>query len=180
MKAINTFSPLARAEATKTVSQTRQAKTSNTAAESQLPASIASQRCILGAIIEDDDLVMPAVVASGLSSPDFLLSGHRRVFDAMLKVWEEKKHIDLILVTERLGNRQEDAVLAASLIQGAVVHPDHVLDHVEIVRNKARLRRVLHIAEWMTSAAADTDNVDALIEDAIQKLERISRPEVRA
>jgi len=60
----------------------------------------------------------------------------------------------------------------AGLIQGVIVHPDHILDHVGIVRDEARLRRFLHIAEWMTNAVDETANPDALIEDAIEKLER--------
>lgn len=71
-------------------------------------------------------------------------------------------------------------MLVASTIQGVVVHPDHILEHVELVRNAAQLRGILRIAEWMTNAIDDTDNADALIGDAIRRLERISRPEVRA
>lgn len=123
---------------------------------------------------------MPDVIASGLASSDFFYSGHRRVFDAMVEQWQERKSIDAILITARLGNRPVDAALVAGTIQGAVVHPDHILEHVELVRNAARLRGILRIAEWMTNALDDTDNADALIEDAIQRLERISRPEVRA
>ena len=141
------------------------------------PGCLASERAILGAILEDDDLIMPDVVASGLTTSDFSLSSHRRMFDAMVELWQEKKSIDAILITAKLGNRQEDAVLVASTIEGVIVHPDHILEHVELVRNAARLLRFLKIAEWMTNAVNDTDNADALIKDTIQKLERISRPE---
>jgi replicative DNA helicase len=161
---------------------TGQPKHKDSVSESQRisPAVTASERAILGAIIEDDDLIMPEVMASGLTSADFCVSGHRQVFAAMVEQWQEHKPIDAILITVRLGNRIEHAALVASTIQGVIVHPDHILEHVELVRNAARLRGFLHIGEWMTNSVKDTDNADSLIEDAIQKLERISRPEVRA
>jgi replicative DNA helicase len=157
-------------------------KNSDSVCESQRIslACLDSERAILGAILEDDDLIMPEVMASGLTSTDFFLSGNRCVYEVMVDQWQEHKPIDAILVTARLGNRAEDAALVASTIQGVIVHPDHILEHIEIVRNAARLRRFLHIGEWMMNSVRDTDNADALIEDAIQKLERISRPKVRA
>lgn len=178
MQAKNTNGPQARAGCK---NESRQPHSSNGCDESQCnPACLASERAILGAILEDDDLIMPDVIASGLASSDFSLLGHRRMFDSMVEQWREQKSIDAILITARLGNRVEDAVLVASAIQGVIVHPDHISEHIELVRNAARLRGLLRIAEWMTAAVEDTDNADALIEDAIQKLERISRPEVRA
>jgi len=177
MQAKNTNGPCQRAEC-KGIPSKREV--SNSECESQRHVCLGSERAILGAILEDDDLIMPEVVASGLAVPDFFLSGHRRVYQAMVEQWQEHKPIDLLLITARLGNRAEDAALVASTIQGAIVHVDHILAHVEIVRNAARLRRLQHIGEWITNSVKDTDNADALIEDAIQKLERISRPEVRA
>src|SRR5262245_22294067 len=101
MQAKNTNGPLARAECTKKL-LSRQDHVSNCERESQRinPASIACERCILGAIIENDDLVMPDVIASGLCVADFFLSDHRRIFDAMLQLWQEAKHVDQILLVE--------------------------------------------------------------------------------
>jgi replicative DNA helicase len=121
--------------------------------ETVLPANLSAEKSVLGAIIEDDDLIMPSVIASELTSSDFCLSEHRRIFDVLCQLWQEHKHIDLILVTEALGNRPEDAVLVAGMIQGVIVHRDHILEHVRIVQKKAQLRRLLKIAEWLELSA---------------------------
>jgi len=181
MQPKSTNGPLARAEC-KAIFESRQCEISNSEYESQRinPASIDSERAILGAIMEDDDIVMPGVVASCLRSADFFLSEHRRIFDVASRLWQESKHIDLLLVTERLGSRPEDAVIVASCIHGVIVHPDHISDHIEIVRNKARLRALLQVAEWVSRVVDDSADSDALIEEAIQRLERIARQEVKA
>src|SRR3954466_10168045 len=96
MQPKNTNGPRERAECEN--GEYNQVKPSNPHGQSQssvAPSSIASERVILGAIVEDDDLIMPDVIASGLRTSDFYLSDHRRVFDSMLALWQEKKHIDL-------------------------------------------------------------------------------------
>src|SRR5438874_11809705 len=94
-----------------------------------LPINLPAERSVLGALIEDDSL-LPEVIGTGLRSQDFALSDHRRVFDAMLELWQQKKPVDYVTVAEQLGNHQEHYVLVGSLIQGVIVHPDHVLHHV--------------------------------------------------
>lgn len=182
MQAKKPNGPLARAACRESANKLDHVEISNSRSESQRisPASIASERAILGAIIEDDDLIMPDVIGSGLCPEDFFLSDHRRIFAAMLELWQKKRHIDLILVHEWLGNRSEDAAVIASLIQGVIVHTDHVLNHVEIVRNKARLRECLRISEWVCNVVDDSADADLIIEEAIQRFERAARPEVKA
>ena len=134
---------------------------------------------MLGALIEDDSLLHD-VIAAGLQVEDFALSDHRRVFAAMLELWQQQKPVDYVTVADALGNDQEQYVLVGSLIQGVIVHPDHLLHHVEIIRNKARLRALLRIAEWINSVVDDSSDADALIEEAVGRLERIARAEVTA
>ena len=180
MQAKNSNGPLAGAECAQ--GHTGLAKHSNSGIESQriLPINLNAERSVLGAVIEDDDAILPEIIASGLRVEDFSLADHRRIYEAMLKLWQEKKPVDMVSLTERLGNRPVDAVTVASLIQGVIVHPDHVLHHVEIVREKARLRGLLRIGEWIIDAVDDTADSDALVEETISRLERIARPEVRA
>jgi replicative DNA helicase len=149
------------------------------AVERILPVNLSAERSVLGAIIEDDSM-LPEVTATGLRVADFALSDHQRIFAAMLELWQQKKPVDMILLTERLGNRVEDAVVVASLIEGVIVHPDHVLHHVEIIRSKAQLRNLLRIAEWITHVVDENADPDALIEQAIGKLEAIAAQEVKA
>jgi replicative DNA helicase len=175
MQAENTKAPLARggcenrSEQTHRINSTEQSQTINLLAE----------RSVLGALIEDDSL-LPEVISAGLRVDDFGLSDHRRVFEEMLTLHEQKAPVDYVTVVEQLGNDQGAYVLLASLVHGAIVHEDHVLYHVEILRNKSRLRQLLRLSEWIPRVVDDSANSDALIEQAIAKLERIARPEVRA
>jgi replicative DNA helicase len=145
----------------------------------RIPINLPAERSVLGALIEDDSL-LPEVIAAGLRAGDFSLSDHRQVFAAILALREQKSPIDYITVTEKLGNRQEDYVLLASLIHGVVVHEDHTLYHVAMVRRKSQLRTLLRIAEWLTRVVDDAADPDALIEQAIRKLDAVATAEVTA
>jgi len=176
----NTNGPRARAGCSNDRHKSEQGNRSNSPPQNQpIPISLPAERSVLGALIEDDSL-LPEVIAAGLRAEDFALSDHRRVFTAILFLCEQKSPVDYITVTEQLGNRQEDYVLAGSLIHGVVLHEDHVLHHVAIVRRKARLRALLRIAEWITRVVADSADPDALIEQTIAKLEAVASAEVTA
>lgn len=143
-----------------------------------VPINLDAERCVLGAVIEDDSL-FEDVIAAGLKPEHFGVSDHRRVFKAISALYMRKAPIDYVLVTEELGNRREEHVLIASLIQGVVVDARHVLHYVAIIRRNWQVRRFQKIGEWMTTVA-ETLNPDALIEDAIAKLEAIATVEVTA
>lgn len=160
--------------------QTERRNDNNSNCGSQLnPASIASEKAIIGATLEHDDLIMPVVAESGLKSTDFFLSEHRRIFDVILQLWYEKKHIDQILVLNRLGSTPQDGAVLSDCVHGVIVHPDHVADHIEVVRDKAQRRALLHFSEWLPTIVGDPAPADALIEQALQRLESIASSEVR-
>jgi|SRR5579864_66028 len=141
------------------------------------PINLPAERSVLGALIEDDSL-LPEVVSVGLRPEHFALSDHRSVFNAMLALRSRLTPIDYVTVAEELGNRQEHYVLVGSLIQGVIVHPEHVLHHVAIVQKKARLRALLGLAEWIMRVVDDAADPDALIEQAIAKLDAMATAEV--
>jgi replicative DNA helicase len=137
-----------------------------------LPANIAAERSVLGGVIEDDGL-LPEVIAADLQREDFSLSDHQRVFSAILSLHERKLPVDYVTVAEELGNDQNAYVLLGSLIQGVIVHEDHILHHVAIVRKKSRLRALLRLAEWLTKAVTESADPDKLIIATREKLEAL-------
>jgi hypothetical protein len=115
----NTNGPRARAGCKNDAYKAGQANPSNCAGESQRlnPINASAERSVLGALIEDDTLV-PEVIAAGLRTEHFALSDHRRVFGAILALRLRKAPVDYVLVAEQMGNRHEDYILLAGLIQG--------------------------------------------------------------
>src|SRR5215207_5124422 len=68
--------------------------------ERPLPSSEDSERAILGAILLDNALIAQAV--EHLKPEDFYGPLHRRIFTAMIALFEASKKIDPILISEEL------------------------------------------------------------------------------
>ena len=68
--------------------------------EKPLPSSDESERVILGAILLDNSVIAQAV--EHLKPEDFYSPLNRRVFAAMIALFEKQKQIDPILIGEEL------------------------------------------------------------------------------
>ncbi len=71
-----------------------------------LPSNVESERVILGAILLDNDLVTQAIEQLGVE--DFYSPNHRRIFRAMISLFEHGERIDPILIGEELKKRRLD------------------------------------------------------------------------
>jgi replicative DNA helicase len=139
-------------------------------AESVLPSNLSAERCVLGALIEDDSL-LPPVLATGVKSNHFLLADHRRMLQAIELLHARNAPVDYVSVTEQLGNRNEDYAIIADLLHGLVLYEDHILHHARIVRRKANLRGLLKIGEWIAEAVTESADPDLLIAQIRNRLD---------
>ena len=83
--------------------------------ERPLPSSEESERAILGAVLLDNALIAQAV--EHLKVDDFYSPLHRRIFGAMISLFESSKKIDPILIGEEL---KKDGVIE-SIAGGAAI-----------------------------------------------------------
>ncbi len=130
-----------------------------------LPVNVAAEKSVLGACVECADMLTSAI-AEGITPDDFT-GDHPRVFRSLLEMRDKGIPIDSVSVAEYLGNTQNDYVIVADLICGAVIHPSHVAHHARIVRQKSRLRSCLRLSHRIAQAAvepgADPDQIVKLV-----------------
>jgi replicative DNA helicase len=138
--------------------------------EPETPNSLAAEKVVLGALIEDG-VLLDAALDAGLSVQDFFSQAHREIFKAILRLRAKKYPIDYLSAAEALGNKPFDFAILSDLVGGVVIHRDHILHHVLTVRNKARLRRLLLLAEWINTAARENGaDPDALVGEIQERL----------
>jgi replicative DNA helicase len=137
------------------------------------PANLEAERCVLGAVI-DDASFLPKVMATGLRCDDFMVSDHRRIFQAIELLYGRGIPVDFVTVAEELGNRNEDYAAIAALTFGVVLYEDHILHHAKIVGQKAQLRELLKIGEWIARAVTETGDPDAVIAELRARLHKCS------
>lgn len=126
----------------------------------KFPANVDAERSILGACIEDGE-ILNAVVAEGLFVSDFSLSDHQIIWGAVLGMRARAVPVSLISLVEYCP--KIDGPMLADLTRGVVLLRPHIVHYARIVKRKAKLRRLLHLSDWLseesTAAGADPDSV---------------------
>ncbi|MEH7252404.1 replicative DNA helicase [Neobacillus niacini] len=133
------------------------------------PQNIEAEQAVLGAIfLEPSSLT----VASEILIPeDFYRASHQKIYNAMLKLNDEGKVVDLVTVTEDLAAAKliEDTggVSYLSELAQSVPTAANIEYYARIVEEKSLLRRLIRTAtEIASDGYAREDEVEALLSEA--------------
>ncbi len=146
-----------------------------------LPSNIAAERSILGAILLDNFAYNQA--AESLKPDNFSLDSHRRIYARMVGLAEAAKAIDLITLCEELDRHKEleaigDVAYVSSLLDGVPDRPS-IEHYIQIVRDKALLRGLMHAANAaMARAAEQSDPAEDILNEAEAALFQLSENRV--
>jgi replicative DNA helicase len=134
------------------------------------PQSMEAEQAVLGAALRDGEALSKALEI--LERQNFYRESHRLIFEAMCELFEQGEPIDLLTLQERLRlrDRLEAAGGVSYLSQLIDMTPTagHVRHHAKIVREKAILRGLIHVA---------TEIVGQSYEDALEVEEMLDRAE---
>ncbi|MGH9947118.1 MAG: replicative DNA helicase [Pyrinomonadaceae bacterium] len=127
--------------------------------ERPLPSSDDSERAILGAVLLDNALIAQAV--EHLKPEDFYSPLHRRIFGAMIALFEASKKIDPILLSEELKKEGSiesiGGVASITNLTYGLPHFSDVRDYIEIVRGKSVMRRLVRTCNEITGEALEEE-----------------------
>ena len=145
------------------------------------PQSLEAEMCTLGSMILDVDCVGDIIPL--LHSEDFYRQDHRLIFDALLKLYDEKHALDLVLLRDELKKRgQLDEVgdidylvtLAESVPSAA-----NALYYARIVRDKALLRSLISASNEICSLAyEDRAETADIVDEAEQKIFNVTEQKI--
>jgi replicative DNA helicase len=134
-----------------------------------LPASLHTERVILGAMLTDPVAVVDATAKLGVD--DFSIDSHRRIYQGMIELSELGHAVDPITLAEVLQKKKEFEAVGghsylASLQEGL---PRHLAieSYVQIVKDKSIMRQLMQVCEQGLNSAADQS------EEALQILNNV-------
>jgi len=148
-----------------------------------LPHNLEAEKCVLGAILIDNEAFNQA--AELLDSRDFFRDAHRRVFDKMVLLSERREVIDLVTLNnelERSGELQEvgGAAYIAALVDG-VPRATNVEHYAKIVKEKSTLRDLINVGNKILHSAYDAEqDADLLLDGAEQAIFNIADDRIRS
>jgi replicative DNA helicase len=139
--------------------------------ERPLPSSAEAERAILGSILIDNSVVSQAIEL--LRPEDFYVPSHRRIFLAMIALFEKESEINPILIAEEL--RRDGAVEAVgglsfiSNLHYGLPHFANIAHYAKIVRDKSVLRQLIKSCNKITSEALDEEDEAKIILDRAEQ-----------
>jgi replicative DNA helicase len=137
------------------------------------PQALEAEISVLGAMLLDKSAV--GEVLEVLDESAFYRESHRKIFNAILQLFERNEPADLVTVTEELRRLKQleqvgGRVYLASLLEN-VATAANVGYHAEIVLKKAILRRLIEVATQIVGQGyEDVEEVNELLDRAEQQI----------
>src|SRR2546427_8554345 len=120
--------------------------------ERPLPSTPETEKAILGAIILDNSLIAQAVEL--LKPSDFYVPSHRRIFTAMIALFERGSEINPILIAEELRRDNSldsfGGVLFLTNLTNGLPHVTSIVQFAMVVHGKSLLRQLVKVGSKIT------------------------------
>jgi len=137
------------------------------------PYNIEAEQSILGSMLLSKEAIYVAV--ERLKSEDFYKEAHRKLFECIVELHENREPVDLITVTESLRNKkileEVGGVTYLTTLTEIVPTPSNIAEYCKIVEEKALLRKLIEAASNILSSAYEPkEDVEEILDEAERKI----------
>ena len=141
------------------------------------PQNLDAEMSLLGAVLIDDEVL--ANVSDRLKAGDFYDKRHATIYDAMFRLYEHHKPIDLLTLSDELSKRDELELVGGSAylteLTNYVPTAAHAEAYADMVTQKAVRRRLIKASSDIAELGFDEDkNIQELLETAESNLFSVS------
>ena len=147
------------------------------------PHSIEGEMCLLASMMLDKDMV--GQIVQIVDRDAFYQADHQIIYDILVKLYEQNRPIDAVIVREELGKRQlldevgGTAYLATIL--NSVPSAAHGAHYAGIVREKALLRQLISASnEILRDAYAPHEKAELVLDKAEKEIFKIAEKKIGA
>jgi replicative DNA helicase len=150
--------------------------------ERALPNSAEAERAILGGVVLDNGLISQAIEL--LRPEDFYVPSHRRIFMAMIALFERGAEINPILIGEELKKENAlESVGGISFITNltyGIPHSTNIAHYAKVVRGKSMLRQLIKASNKITQEALEQeDEPEIILDHAEQAIFQLADERIR-
>ncbi len=147
------------------------------------PQNIEAEQSVLGAILLENNALLKTIDI--ISASDFYRESHRKIYNAMLALFDKNEPIDLITITDYLREKNEiepaGGVSYLSSLINSVPTAANVLHHAKIIREKSVMRGLISASTDIVSRIyEDNSGADDLVDYEEKTIFEISEKRIRA
>ena len=133
------------------------------------PQNIDAEKSVLGSLLIDEEAIGAAIEI--LDETWFYEQAHRQIFRAVLELYNQRKNVDLITLSDKLKSdgtlEQIGGVSYLSFLIDLVPSAANVEHYANIVKEKGVLRRLIRNATNIIAESYEsTGNVDEVVDNA--------------
>lgn len=148
----------------------------------KLPQNIEAEQAVIGSMILDPEAM--GKVVEVLKENDFYRIAHRKIFSAIIELYELNQPVDLITLTENLRkNNLLEEVGGAAALTAILENTDttaNVEHHAKIVKEKSTLRELINAAgHIMSESLSDEKETDSILENAERLILDVSKEKMK-
>ena len=131
------------------------------------PQNLEAEMAVLGSMLLDEEAI--SVASETLDKDVFYRDAHRKIFEAILDLFNANKAVDLITLTDELkrkGNLEEiGGVSFLTGLANSVPTAANISHYVAIVKEKSILRTLINNATKIVSSCYETDgHIDEVVD----------------
>lgn len=146
------------------------------------PQAVDIEAVVLGAMLLDKSAVSKVIEV--LTDDAFYKDAHRKIFQAIITLFERSEPADIITVIEELRRRGELDLIGGEVyiteLTMKVTSSANVEFHARIILEKALMRNLIQSSsEIVTRAFHDSEDAFSLLDDAEQKIFQISESRLK-
>ena len=140
--------------------------------ERPLPHSKIAEQSVLGSLFSSSQAVSTACEL--LKPDDFFYTQNKEIFSCVLELFNENIKIDIVSVTERLNMRDKlEAVGNVQYLTSLIVNvptTGNVEYYAKIIKDKAKLRHLIHTSQGIMNMAYDEEDLTERIIDRSEQM----------
>lgn len=141
------------------------------------PQNIDAEKSLLGAVLIDEETL--ADITEHVTLKDFYEKRHGMIYDAMMRLYEKRKPVDLLTLTDELKRKKELEEVGGSAylteLTNYVPTSAHAESYAEIVAQKAVRRRLIKASSEISEMGFDEESTtQELLQQAEAELFSVS------
>ena len=146
------------------------------------PQNIEAESSLIGSILLDSESLLR--ITDIVAADDFYDPRHRHIFSVIMNLFEKRRPVDVLTVSNRLKDEKLLEEVGGSsylteLVNG-VPTAAHIVHYAEIVSHKANLRRLISAAEDITNLGFDESTpIQEVLEQAEKRLFTVSQKSLK-
>ncbi|MBI5621381.1 replicative DNA helicase [Candidatus Falkowbacteria bacterium] len=146
------------------------------------PQNLEAEQSLLGSLLIDRDAIIN--IADIVEPDDFYKESHKKIFAAMLHLFDKREPIDLLSLANRLDESGDLEKVGGrgylTSLANVVPTASHVVTYGKIVAKKSTLRRLIGAATEIAEIGFHEDeDVEVILDRSEQKLFAISQKSIK-